>query len=307
MTGVLPLLLALSACERSLEAQYREMGNLLVSVNAMRTDYDPEDAPVTRDMLVRDFETVALHYEQGVDADGNQTTGAPIPLERWNGFARVVLNFDDDADPAEVEETIRWTRNLTRRLTELTGLPITLSRRPAVSVRRGDILVLFVNADSRRMLADLIDGSSDDTRGASRPGGLAADIRDTPPEEICFFFPLADPDTHELDMVLMIMKSETHGLMRLACIHEEITQAMGLYNDDDDVRPSIFNDDEEFALLTRHDELLLRMLYDPALRPGMTAQEIRPLLPAVADRALAADAADPRRAAPDGPAGPDPS
>ena len=44
---------------------------------------------------------------------------------------------------------------------------------------------------------------------------------------------------------------------------------MGLANDSPDARPSVFNDDEEFAFLTRHDELLLKMLYDPRLRPGM--------------------------------------
>ena len=43
-------------------------------------------------------------------------------------------------------------------------------------------------------------------------------------------------------------------------------------------RPSIFNDDDEFALLTRHDELLLEMLYDPRLRPGMTAAEAMPIV-----------------------------
>jgi hypothetical protein len=44
------------------------------------------------------------------------------------------------------------------------------------------------------------------------------------------------------------------------------------------VRPSIFNDDGEFALLTEHDEHLLRILYDPRLKPGMTAEEAMPLV-----------------------------
>ena len=57
---------------------------------------------------------------------------------------------------------------------------------------------------------------------------------------------------------------------------------MGLPNDSPQARPSLFNDDLEFALLTEHDAILLRMLYDPRLRPGMTADEARPLLPAIA-------------------------
>ena len=55
-------------------------------------------------------------------------------------------------------------------------------------------------------------------------------------------------------------------------------QALGLGNDHSEVRPSIFNDDEEFALLTRHDEYLLRILYDPRLKSGMTAEEAVPIV-----------------------------
>ena len=59
--------------------------------------------------------------------------------------------------------------------------------------------------------------------------------------------------------------------MRQSCIEEELAQGMGLSNDSRDARPSIFNDDEEFGVLTRHDELLLRMLYSDSLRCGMSA------------------------------------
>ena len=73
-----------------------------------------------------------------------------------------------------------------------------------------------------------------------------------------------------------------------------MAQAMGLPNDSPDARPSLFNDSLEFAFLTDHDEILLRMLYDPRLRPGMTAAEVRPLLPAIARDALAAETRDAR-------------
>ncbi|MEL6775220.1 MAG: DUF2927 domain-containing protein, partial [Pseudomonadota bacterium] len=60
--------------------------------------------------------------------------------------------------------------------------------------------------------------------------------------------------------------------------HEEITQVLGLGNDHPEVRPSIFNDDEEFALLTEHDEWLVRLLYHDRLRPGMTEDEALPIV-----------------------------
>jgi hypothetical protein len=69
-------------------------------------------------------------------------------------------------------------------------------------------------------------------------------------------------------------------------LHEELTQGLGLPNDSPRARPSIFNDDEEFALLTDHDELLLRMLYSPELRPGMTPEQARPVVESLARRLL---------------------
>ena len=57
-----------------------------------------------------------------------------------------------------------------------------------------------------------------------------------------------------------------------------VGQTLGPGADSDDARPSIFNDDAEFALMTRHDEDLLRILYDPRLKVGMTRDEAMPLV-----------------------------
>jgi hypothetical protein len=81
---------------------------------------------------------------------------------------------------------------------------------------------------------------------------------------------------------IALVRTEHPDLTRQACIHEELAQGLGLANDDPNARPSIFNDDEEFALLTNHDELLLKILYDPRLTPGMTADEARPIVQSLA-------------------------
>ncbi|MGB5870515.1 MAG: DUF2927 domain-containing protein, partial [Albidovulum sp.] len=51
-------------------------------------------------------------------------------------------------------------------------------------------------------------------------------------------------------------------------------------------RPSIFNDSEEFAALTTQDEMMLRILYDKRLRPGMTLAEARPIVETIAAELL---------------------
>jgi hypothetical protein len=57
---------------------------------------------------------------------------------------------------------------------------------------------------------------------------------------------------------------------------------MGLANDSPRARPSIFNDDEEFGFLTRQDEMLLKLLYDPRLHVGMSARDARPIVQQIA-------------------------
>jgi hypothetical protein len=91
----------------------------------------------------------------------------------------------------------------------------------------------------------------------------------------------ARPDV--ITSAVVFFKCELEGVLRDSCFHEEMTQAMGLRNDLPDVRPSMFNDDEEFAFLTEHDEYLLRIFYDRRLKPGMSADEVRPILPEIVE------------------------
>ena len=100
----------------------------------------------------------------------------------------------------------------------------------------------------------------------------------------CQVLTQSDEATSTYVRAVAVIPSEHPDLMRLACIHEELAQSLGLPNDSNAARPSIFNDDQEFALLTRQDELMLRILYDPALRPGMTKAQARPIVETLASR-----------------------
>lgn len=63
-----------------------------------------------------------------------------------------------------------------------------------------------------------------------------------------------------------------------ACVVEELTQAMGLPNDSDKVFPSIFNDASKNNLMSPLDITLLRLLYSPSVRAGMSKAQVMPLL-----------------------------
>jgi hypothetical protein len=62
-----------------------------------------------------------------------------------------------------------------------------------------------------------------------------------------------------------------------ACVTEEITQLMGLINDVEGLTFSIFSDSSRHVDLTEPDRWMLRMLYDPRLKPGMKADEALPI------------------------------
>jgi hypothetical protein len=65
------------------------------------------------------------------------------------------------------------------------------------------------------------------------------------------------------------------------CAYEELLQALGPINDDASVPWTMFNDDVSMGFFDLYDQYLLNILYDPQVRPGMTANEVRAVLPKV--------------------------
>lgn len=68
------------------------------------------------------------------------------------------------------------------------------------------------------------------------------------------------------------------------CLHEELAQALGPLNDLYRLPDSVFNDDNFHNVLTGFDMLMLRVTYDPALRSGMTRNEVAARLPEILAR-----------------------
>ena len=66
--------------------------------------------------------------------------------------------------------------------------------------------------------------------------------------------------------------------LRRHCIVEELTQSLGLADDSPLVRDSIFNDASSRQRLAPWDALMVRILYDPRLKPGMHRTEAMPLV-----------------------------
>jgi Protein of unknown function (DUF2927) len=267
----------------SLQQFYASVEGDLITRGRMRRETAPADIPFTSEDLVRDFVAVALHDEY-VDLGGRFVHAeTPALLRRWEKPVRVAVMTGASTAPEDAARDRANVAAFTSRLAHLTGRDIALGQGSDVN-----FLVLFMNSAERTAFADQVRASYPDFA----PAVMSA-LRDTPLDTFCTAYAFADPEVPSTySAVMVLIRAEHPPLTRMSCVHEEMAQAMGLPNDSRESRPSLFNDDLEFALLNEHDAMLLRMLYDPRLRPGMTVAEARPLLPAIAADAQRAQLGD---------------
>lgn len=269
---------AVSPRSAALTEYYRNLQQDLLVRGLLRTDGGGPDTPFDAWMLARNFEAIAFYNEYSTGRGLTPSRGAPVPLRRWAAPVRFSVHFGDSVPEAQRSADRRVIEGFVARLGRLTGHPAAVSR-------QGNFHVFVVGEDDRPAAIEAITRMSPQIE----PASLSV-LRDLPRSIHCIVVAFSDPaDPHVYTQAVAIIRAEHPELMRRACVHEELAQGMGLPNDSPDARPSIFNDDEEFALLTSHDEMLLRMLYDPRLRPGMTLDEARPIVRRLAAELIGGD------------------
>lgn len=253
-----------SAQSQALRTYYRKVMNDRLTYGLLRTDGGGIDTPFSADMLLRNFEQIAF-FDEYVSAPGSGRGGAS-PLRRWASPVRIEARFGASVDPATRTRDGNALTAYAARLGRITKHPIS-----ATTGAGANFHVFIVSEDDRadavRQIRALEPSITPDILNA-----IANLKRNT----YCLVvaFPRQDsPYTYR--RAVAVIRAEHPDLMRLSCIHEEVAQGLGLANDSPSARPSIFNDDDEFALLTTHDEQLLSILYDPRLSPGMTAGQAR--------------------------------
>lgn len=260
-----------SAESAALASYYAQVQADLLSQGLLRTDGGGKDTPFTDTMLTENFIRVAMFDEYARSASGLVARETSSTLRRWQGPVRVEVRFGASVPAAKQATDRARIGSYLQRLQAVTGHPISLV------TSGGNFQVQVVNEDERRALGPTI--------AQSLPGLSPADIgglTNLPRSTYCIVYALSPGQSSAYDAAFAVIRAEHPDLLRLSCLHEEIAQGLGLANDSPMARPSIFNDDEEFALLTRQDEMMLRILYNPQLRPGMTAAEARPIVRALA-------------------------
>ena len=159
------------------------------------------------------------------------------------------------------------------RLSRVTWHPI------SVSGAKANFHVLFMGEDDRAQMLTRVQQIVPNINPASMQI-----LRDIPQSIHCLVIAFsATGNSSDYRESIALIRAEHPELLRKSCIHEELAQGLGLANDSPRARPSIFNDDDEFSLLTTHDEMLLRILYDPRLRPGMSLRQAHPIIRQIAE------------------------
>lgn len=226
----------------------------------LRQDGGGPDTPFTADMLARNFRQIVFYNEYG-----GASQGVSGRLRRWDTPVRFEVVFGPSVPPSQRLRDKADVVTYARRLARATNHPISTAGRP-------NFYVFFVSEDDRAATINQI---------ATRLPGISVSnlsaVRDLDNDIYCAVAAYASgPDQSTYTAAVAVIRAENPDLLRLSCIHEELAQGLGLANDSPAARPSIFNDDDEFALLTDHDELLLGMLYDDRLSPGMTEAQADP-------------------------------
>ena len=261
-----------SQASQAVAAHFARQEASLLARGMLRTDGGGPDTPFTAAMLAENFVRIAL-FDEYTEVRGRLVSGpTPSSLRRWEAPVRMRLEFGASVAQATRQGDRRDVAGYTARLARLTGHPVSLLP-AAAGPEQANFHILVLDEDERR--------TAEDRLRRLLPGIDATSVRiitDMPLGVSCLVMAFAPAGSHVYSRAVAIVRAELPDLSRLSCYHEELAQGLGLPNDSPRARPSLFNDNEEFALLTRHDELLLRILYDPRLRPGMREAEARPIV-----------------------------
>ena len=257
-----------SARSAALARYYERRQARLLAQDALRMDGGDIETPYTRTDLARNFETIAFNSEHGRCGAMRPSPGEAQILRKWTTPVRLKVEFGTSISAEKRKKDTAALTKYAGRLSRVTGHPV------SVANANTNFHVLVAGEDDRdqvirrirEMSPDICDGTLEQIRNLSR-------------NIFCLVLTFtSERDERVYDKAIALIRAENPDLMRRACIHEELAQGLGLLNDSKDARPSIFNDDDEFALLTTHDEELLRLLYHPNLRPGMHLSQARPLI-----------------------------
>lgn len=254
-----------------IEALFKRVSDNLIARGLLRVDGGGPDVPFTDEMVARNFN--ALAFSEEFSGRGGQLVRATreSTLHKWDKPVLIETFFGPSVDRDQTARDTAEIAGFATRLARITDHPIRQVE------RNGNFQVFVLNDQELRRSGPLLK--------QFMPELALPQIRfveKMTPDTYCVVF-TSDPEQDgKIQRAIAVIRAELPDRLRTSCVHEEISQGLGLANDSAQARPSIFNDDDEFGRLTNHDELLLQILYDPRLEPGMSEASAAALVQSIA-------------------------
>ena len=258
--------------EAKLRKYYTRLEERKVSLGLLRQDGGGADTPFDVEDITAAFEQLAFYNEYDIDENKLLPNSNAVSLAKWKSNTNISVRFGNSVHTEQKDKDLREINHLIRYLSRVTNHNIKIRRQNTN---------MYIVVSNQKEIKDLI-GEIGLQRPEFDPKRVPI-ITQLPKDIHCMAMTSmnAEPNS-EIASALVIIRSELPNLMRRACFHEEIAQSLGLTNDSHFARPSIFNDDDEFATLTQFDEILLQILYDRRLRPGISEKEASQLVREIA-------------------------
>ena len=202
--------------------------------------------------LVEDFEILAFGPIQR-ESDNSK-------LQKWVDPVRISINFDQSLSSEERLADLSQVLALTSRLEHYTGHPIRLTEtNPNVQIWVMDRARIMALGENNQPLI-----------GALISSNCALQMA-----------PYQSPEKGLSEATIYIV-TEPNKESRQHCYRQLIAQSLGFTRGMRQL-PSILSADPMTREFTSHDDLMLRILYDPRLQPGITRGEARPVVQMLAN------------------------
>ena len=262
--------------EAKLIKYYSRLEERKISLGLLRQDGGGTDTPFDVDDIIEAFEQVAFYNEYDISGDKLLPNSEAVMLAKWKSNINISVRFGNSVNKKQKDNDLLEINELIGILSQVTNHNIKISQQN---------INMYVVIANQKEIKDLI----------SEIGLLQPEfdpqripiITQLPRDIHCMAMTSMNVQANSgISSSLVIIRNELPHIMRKACIHEEIAQSLGLTNDSHLARPSVFNDDDEFATLTKFDEILLKILYDKRLHSGISKDKATQIVKNAADELL---------------------
>ncbi len=221
----------------------------------------PQPHTINIDDLLGKFEAVAFESEYG-RTGGESDNHA---LRKWDGPLSIAVTADTGI---EIQTYWPLLRGHLNRLSVLTGLAVVVGE----DLPDANVQLNFVPRRVMRVRTFEMFGRTVAAQNLSRIGRCSAATYTN--------------DENAIRRAIIYVSVDLPAQQLAGCIIEENVQALGLLNDTNKLRPSLFSDRDSLPGMPWYDEILVATLYDERLKAGMERDKALPLARQVIEELL---------------------